>query len=76
MRERSVRTNRRHKFVDCLSSQDVNMGTSSTDQFSAYIDYSAVILRKLAWAGIPPDFRPMAWQLLLVSRSIKPRIMG
>ena len=52
------------------------MGTSSTDQFSAYIDYSAVILRKLAWAGIPPDFRPMAWQLLLVSRSIKPRIMG
>ncbi|KAK2464206.1 hypothetical protein APHAL10511_003663 [Amanita phalloides] len=49
MRERSVRTNRRHKFVECLSRQDVNI----------------VELRKLAWAGIPPDFRPMAWQLLL-----------
>jgi len=23
-------------------------------------------LRKLAWAGIPVDFRPLAWQLLLV----------
>jgi hypothetical protein len=26
MRERSIRTNRRHKFVECLSSQDVNIG--------------------------------------------------
>ncbi|KAJ7646997.1 rab-GTPase-TBC domain-containing protein, partial [Roridomyces roridus] len=49
MRERSMRTNRRHKFVECLSSQDVNIAE----------------LRKLAWAGIPPDLRPMAWQLLL-----------
>ncbi|KAF8635225.1 hypothetical protein AX17_004000 [Amanita inopinata Kibby_2008] len=49
LRERSIRTNRRHKFVDCLSGQDVNI----------------VELRKLAWAGIPADFRPMAWQLLL-----------
>ncbi|PFH46729.1 hypothetical protein AMATHDRAFT_77552 [Amanita thiersii Skay4041] len=49
LRERSIRTNRRYKFVDCLSSQDVN----------------PVELRKLAWSGIPPDFRPMAWQLLL-----------
>ncbi|KAF4621322.1 hypothetical protein D9613_000483 [Agrocybe pediades] len=49
LRERSIRTNRRHKFVDCLSSQDVNIGE----------------LRKLAWAGIPGDLRPMAWQLLL-----------
>ncbi|KAJ6625885.1 rab-GTPase-TBC domain-containing protein [Mycena sp. CBHHK59/15] len=49
MRERSIRTNRRHKFVDCLSSQDVNIAE----------------LRKLAWAGIPADLRPMAWQLLL-----------
>ncbi|KAF8629856.1 hypothetical protein AX15_003218 [Amanita polypyramis BW_CC] len=49
IRERSIRTNRRHKFVECLSSQDVNI----------------VELRKLAWAGIPPDFRPMAWPLLL-----------
>ncbi|KAF9478813.1 RabGAP/TBC [Pholiota conissans] len=49
IRERSIRTNRRHKFVECLSSQDVNIGE----------------LRKLAWAGIPGDLRPMAWQLLL-----------
>ncbi|KII92748.1 hypothetical protein PLICRDRAFT_37547 [Plicaturopsis crispa FD-325 SS-3] len=49
MRERSIRTNRRHKFVDCVSSQDVNIAE----------------LRKLAWAGIPNDLRPIAWQLLL-----------
>ncbi|KAG6813372.1 hypothetical protein H0H92_011638 [Tricholoma furcatifolium] len=49
LRERSIRSNRRHKFVDCLLSQDVNIGE----------------LRKLAWAGIPGDLRPMAWQLLL-----------
>ncbi|TFK68692.1 RabGAP/TBC [Pluteus cervinus] len=51
MRERSIRTNRRHKFVECLSSQDVNI----------------VELRKQAWSGIPSDLRPMAWQLLLGS---------
>jgi hypothetical protein len=28
MRERSIKTNRRHKFVECLSSQDVNIGVS------------------------------------------------
>ncbi|KAJ4468117.1 rab-GTPase-TBC domain-containing protein [Lentinula aciculospora] len=49
MRERSIRSNRKHKFVDCLSSQDVNIAE----------------LRKLAWAGIPNELRPMAWQLLL-----------
>ncbi|KAF8904419.1 rab-GTPase-TBC domain-containing protein [Gymnopilus junonius] len=49
LRERSIKTNRRHKFEECLSSQDVNIGE----------------LRKLAWAGIPSDLRPMAWQLLL-----------
>ncbi|KAH9485567.1 GTPase-activating protein gyp1 [Psilocybe cubensis] len=49
LRENSIRSNRRHKFVECLSSQDVNISE----------------LRKLAWAGIPNDLRPMAWQLLL-----------
>jgi len=29
-------------------------------------------LRKLAWAGVPADLRPMAWQLLLVS-AVAPR---
>ena len=70
MRERSIRTNRRHKFVDCLSSQDVNIGNASSGiriiQHSKYILFPAA-LRKLAWAGIPNDLRPMAWQLLLVS---------
>ncbi|KJA27885.1 hypothetical protein HYPSUDRAFT_883531 [Hypholoma sublateritium FD-334 SS-4] len=49
MRERSIKTNRKHKFVECLSCPDVNIAE----------------LRKLAWAGIPGDLRPMAWQLLL-----------
>ncbi|KAF9459810.1 rab-GTPase-TBC domain-containing protein [Collybia nuda] len=49
LRERSIRSNRRHKFVDCLLNEDVNIAE----------------LRKLAWAGIPADLRPMAWQLLL-----------
>ncbi|KAL1736123.1 rab-GTPase-TBC domain-containing protein [Schizophyllum commune] len=49
MRERSIKSNRRHKFVDCLSAEDVNIAE----------------LRKIAWAGIPQDLRPMAWQLLL-----------
>ncbi|KAF9529240.1 rab-GTPase-TBC domain-containing protein [Crepidotus variabilis] len=48
-RERSIKTNKRQKFVDCLSNIDVNIGE----------------LRKIAWAGIPGDLRPMAWQLLL-----------
>lgn len=29
-------------------------------------DLRQVELRKLAWAGIPEDLRPVAWQLLLV----------
>ena len=71
IRERSIRTNRRHKFVDCLSSQDVNIGIALSGiriiQHSKNILFPAA-LRKLAWAGIPNDLRPMAWQLLLVSR--------
>lgn len=30
-----------------------------------YLALLAADLRKLAWAGIPPSLRPMAWQLLL-----------
>lgn len=33
------------------------------------ITFSLGELRKLGWAGIPGDLRPMAWQLLLVSLS-------
>ncbi|KAI0051861.1 RabGAP/TBC [Auriscalpium vulgare] len=48
-RERSIKTNRRNKFVECLTRDDVDMAE----------------LRKLSWSGIPNDLRPLAWQLLL-----------
>jgi hypothetical protein len=32
LRERSIRSNRRHKFVDCLTSQDVNIGVDGSIQ--------------------------------------------
>lgn len=50
-RERSIRSNRRQKFIDCISAEDVNMAA----------------LRKLAWNGVPNDLRPIVWPLLLVS---------
>jgi hypothetical protein len=30
LRERSVRSSKRHKFVDCLTSQDVNIGVAGS----------------------------------------------
>ncbi|KIJ67778.1 hypothetical protein HYDPIDRAFT_83427 [Hydnomerulius pinastri MD-312] len=48
-RESSIRSNRRLKFVDCLSQDDVNIAD----------------LRKLAWAGTPNDLRPVVWPILL-----------
>ena len=70
MRERSIKTNRRHKFVECLSSQDVNIGMcfflKKKKELLRMLNPPGE-LRKLAWAGIPGDLRPMAWQLLLVS---------
>ncbi|KAH9951534.1 rab-GTPase-TBC domain-containing protein [Amylocystis lapponica] len=48
-RERSIRTNRRQKFVDCITKEDVDMAQ----------------LRKLAWSGVPSELRPVAWPLLL-----------
>lgn len=66
MRERSIRTNRKHKFVECLCTGDVNIGTNTgLWRFLSHIKLSAE-LRKLAWAGIPDELRPVAWQLLLV----------
>ncbi|KAI0339764.1 RabGAP/TBC [Trametopsis cervina] len=49
MRERSIRLNRRQRFVDCVTSEDVSMAQ----------------LRKLAWSGVPSDLRPVVWPLLL-----------
>ncbi|KAH7925509.1 RabGAP TBC [Leucogyrophana mollusca] len=48
-RERSIKSNRRLKFADCLEKEDVNIAE----------------LRKLAWAGTPNDLRPVVWPLLL-----------
>lgn len=39
MRERSIRTNRRHKFFDCLTGQDVNICTSTTTQAYAHVSF-------------------------------------
>lgn len=49
LRENSIRTNRRIKFIDCLSKDDVNISE----------------LRKLAWAGTPNDLRAAVWPILL-----------
>lgn len=43
---------RRHKFIDCLTADNINIAE----------------LRKLAWSGIPEELRPISWQLLLVWR--------
>ena len=37
LRERSIRTNRRNKFVECLSSPDVNIGTRNMGRVSIFI---------------------------------------
>ncbi|KAI0696694.1 rab-GTPase-TBC domain-containing protein [Cytidiella melzeri] len=49
LRERSIRLNRRQRFLDCATNEDVSMPQ----------------LRKLAWNGVPEDLRPVAWPLLL-----------
>ncbi|KAI6121719.1 rab-GTPase-TBC domain-containing protein [Pisolithus sp. B1] len=49
LRETSIRQNRRLKFIDCLSREDVDIAE----------------LRKLAWAGTPDDFRSIVWPILL-----------
>ena len=41
---------RRQKFIDCLTADNINITE----------------LRKLAWSGIPEELRPISWQLLLV----------
>lgn len=67
-RERSIRSNKRQKFVDCITAEDVNIGmvyySNLTDDM---IHGVAAQLRKLAWNGVPGDLRPIAWPLLLVS---------
>jgi len=68
MRERSIKTNRRHKFFSALTRDDADICTSISFPFPfrAFTRRAAEI-RKLAWNGAPPDLRPAAWQILLVS---------
>ncbi|CAL1707245.1 unnamed protein product [Somion occarium] len=49
IRERSIKSNRRDKFIQCIIHDDVDMAQ----------------LRKLAWNGVPSDLRAVAWPLLL-----------
>lgn len=48
--QHAMKAQRRQKFVECLTAEDVNIAD----------------LRKLAWSGIPEELRPLSWQLLLV----------
>jgi len=48
----SSTTQRRQKFVECLTADNIDIAG----------------LRKLAWSGIPDELRPISWQLLLVCR--------
>lgn len=48
--------------------QDLNKVDSKYTRFKNILSCSNVdlaALRELSWSGIPPDFRPMAWQILL-----------
>ncbi|KAJ3489037.1 hypothetical protein NLI96_g2406 [Meripilus lineatus] len=49
LREQSIKSNKRQKFIDCICKDDVDMTQ----------------LRKFAWNGVPNDLRPAAWPLLL-----------
>lgn len=51
MGEKGREKRRRQRFIDCLGMENVDLAE----------------LRKLSWAGIPGDLRPIVWQLLLVS---------
>lgn len=58
MRERSIKTNRRHKFISALTRDDADISE----------------IRKLAWNGTPPDLRPAAWQILLGHLPLPPHL--
>lgn len=63
---------RRRKFFEVLGGENVDLsGWSRWLHICDRVDPPpfAAELRSLAWAGIPNELRPMAWQLLLV-RSI------
>ncbi len=78
IRERSIRSNRRQKFISCLTSDDVSMGASVT-RFAVLSRHLKALchiaqLRKLSWNGVPADLRPITWPLLLVRRRPTPSL--
>lgn len=59
---------RKEKFVECLSKDTVDIGEKYTNDHVPSVMLTIPLtaeLRKHAWAGIPSEVRPMAWQLLL-----------
>lgn len=47
--QHAMKAQKRQKFVDCLTAENVDIAA----------------LRKLAWSGIPDELRPISWMLLL-----------
>lgn len=73
IREESIRSNRRRKFVDCLSKPDVEicayLRLVHVGGILRAMIWVLATLRKLSWAGVPNDLRPIVWPLLLVRKS-------
>jgi len=57
--QHAMRAQKRQKFVDCLTAENVDMAE----------------LRKLAWSGMPEELRPISWMLLLVCRATFSRLL-
>ena len=70
IRELSIKTNRKNKFVDCLLAEEVNLGDGCRPVRRIPGWHDVAELKKLAWNGIPAELRPVAWQLLLVSKQV------
>ncbi|KAG9316617.1 rab-GTPase-TBC domain-containing protein [Chiua virens] len=61
-------SNRRSKFIDCLSKEDLNICKSLLLLWNLTPSdgVPSADLRKLAWSGTPSDLRPIVWPILLV----------
>jgi len=74
-RESSIRSNRRLKFIDCLSKEDLNICKWLAPILNAPSDdIHLADLRKLAWSGTPSDLRPIVWPILLVRCTCMPSV--
>lgn len=60
------------RFKNILSCSNIDLGESSVLSGVNFFfwtitkSFTIAALRELSWSGIPADFRPMAWQILLV----------